>query len=107
MLSLNTSYPYLIKFHDFADNSQEGDEASNGGCKSGPTGHDFPHNSNIYFSFFTMRTGPFPNCGSSSQIECQVRTFIPVLISGAGFQQVGDELLGIPLGNIVGSIWAT
>jgi len=24
ILSLNISYPYLIKFHDFADNSQEG-----------------------------------------------------------------------------------
>ncbi len=24
MLSLNISYHYLIKFHDFADNSQEG-----------------------------------------------------------------------------------
>ncbi len=24
ILSLSISYPYLIKFHDFADNSQEG-----------------------------------------------------------------------------------
>jgi hypothetical protein len=24
ILSLRISYPYLIKFHDFADNSQEG-----------------------------------------------------------------------------------
>jgi hypothetical protein len=37
----------LIKFHDFADNSQPGgDEASNEGCNSGSTGHDFTDNSN-------------------------------------------------------------
>jgi hypothetical protein len=24
IISLNISYPYLIKFHDFMDNSQEG-----------------------------------------------------------------------------------
>jgi hypothetical protein len=42
--------PSLIKFHDFADNKQpRGDEASNRGCNSGPRGHDFPDNSNIYF----------------------------------------------------------
>ncbi len=42
MLSIRISYPYLIKFHYSADNSQEGgDEASNEGCNSGPTGHDF------------------------------------------------------------------
>jgi hypothetical protein len=49
MLSFSISYPYLIKFHDFADNSQPGeDEASNEGCNSGPTGHDFTDNSNIW-----------------------------------------------------------
>jgi hypothetical protein len=80
MLSLSISYPYLIKFHDFESG---GDEASNGGCNSGPIGHDFPHNSTIYFLFFTMRTGPFPKCEdrSSSQIECQVRILIPVLMT--------------------------
>jgi len=40
-----TSYPYLVKFHYFGDNSQEGmNEASNEGCTSGTTGHDFTHN---------------------------------------------------------------
>jgi hypothetical protein len=38
--SLNISYPYLIKFHDFVNKSQEGDEASNEGCNSFPTGYD-------------------------------------------------------------------
>ncbi len=38
--SLSISYPYLIKFHDFAENSQQGmlDEASNEGCNSGQQG---------------------------------------------------------------------
>jgi hypothetical protein len=75
--------PLLNKISWLGGQQSGGDEASNGGCKSGPTGHDFPHNSNIYFLFFTMRTGPFSKCEnqSSSQIECQVRTFIPVLIA--------------------------
>jgi hypothetical protein len=104
MLSLSISYPYLIKFHDFASG---GDEASNGGCNSGPIGHDFPHNSTIYFLFFTMRTGPFPKCEdrSSSQIECQgenphsgshggshprfsVRTGLK---TGTGYHQMGEN----------------
>jgi hypothetical protein len=45
-----------------------------------------------------MRTGSFSEYEnrSSSQIECQVRTFIPVsmtngLRTGAGFQQVGEN----------------
>jgi len=76
MLSLSISYPYLIEFHDFADKHPRGDEASSEGCNSGPTGHDFPDNSNIYLIIFTMRTGPFSKCEnrSGSQIGCQVRT---------------------------------
>jgi hypothetical protein len=42
-LNLNISSPYLIKFHDFEDNSQ-GVEASNERCNSGSTGHDFMDN---------------------------------------------------------------
>jgi len=38
-----------------------GDEASNGGCNSCPTGHDFQDNSNICI-FITMRIGPFGKC---------------------------------------------
>jgi hypothetical protein len=38
------SYPYLIKFQEFANNSPGGDEASNEGCNSGSTGHDFTDN---------------------------------------------------------------
>jgi hypothetical protein len=44
-------YPYLIKFLDFLDNSQEKmkhlgkDETSNEGCNFGPTWHDFIDNS--------------------------------------------------------------
>ncbi len=43
-VSSSVSYPCLIKFHDFVDNSQEGDEASNERCNSGPKGHDFTDN---------------------------------------------------------------
>jgi len=62
MSNLNISYPYLVKFHDFVDNNQEGMKHHVGGCNLGPTGHDFPHNSDIYFLFFTMRTRPFSKC---------------------------------------------
>ncbi len=39
--------------------------------------HDFPDSSNIYFLFFTMRTGPFSKCEnrSDSQMGYQVRTW--------------------------------
>ncbi len=51
--SLQISYPFLTKFHDFADNKQPGgDEASNKGCNSGPTGHDFPDNSTVSVFMF-------------------------------------------------------
>jgi len=43
-LSLSISYPYLINFHDFVDNSQEGTKHQMRGCNSGPTGHDFTDN---------------------------------------------------------------
>jgi hypothetical protein len=60
-----------------------------GGCNSGPTGHDFPHNSNIYFFYkkITMRTGSFSKCEhqSGSHIECQVRT-CAVLTSNESLQ---------------------
>jgi hypothetical protein len=46
ILGLCISYPYLIKFHDFVDNSQEGMKRSNEGFNSGATGHDFMDNSN-------------------------------------------------------------
>jgi len=39
---------------------------SNGGFNSGSTRHDFLDNYNIYFLFFTMRTGPFPKCENQS-----------------------------------------
>ncbi len=71
ILSLSISYPYLIEFHGFAYNIQ-GDEASNGGCNSFPTGHDFQDNSNICI-FITMRIAPFWKCENRSgfQIGCQ------------------------------------
>jgi hypothetical protein len=87
MLNLSISYPYFIKFHDFADNSQEGmkHQMWGAGCNSDsvPTGPDFPDNSNIYFLFFTMRTGPFSKCEnrSGSQIGCQVRAWAVVTSS--------------------------
>jgi hypothetical protein len=70
------SIPYLIKFHDFVENIQEGMKHQNGGSNSCPTGHHFRDNSDIYFLFFAMRTGPFSKCEnrSGSQIGCQVRT---------------------------------
>jgi len=33
ILSLSISYPYLIKFHEFADKQPQGDDTSNEGCK--------------------------------------------------------------------------
>ncbi len=64
-LSLSISCPYLIKFHDFVDNIQERMKHQMGGCDSGPTGHEFQDNSNIYFfiawepdSSQNVRTGP-------------------------------------------------
>jgi hypothetical protein len=46
ILSLRISYTYLIKFHDFADNSQEGMKLQMRGalCNSGPIGRDFTDN---------------------------------------------------------------
>jgi hypothetical protein len=47
ILSLHFSYPCLIQYHDFACGQHRGvDEASNDGCNSGPTRHDFTDNSN-------------------------------------------------------------
>jgi hypothetical protein len=40
----SVSYPYLIKPHDFADNSQERMKHQMRGCNLGPTGHDFTDN---------------------------------------------------------------
>jgi len=85
-LNLSISYPYLINFHDFAGNIQEGmkHQMWGAGCNSVPTGHDFPDNSNFYFLFFTMGTGPFSKCEnrSGSQIGCQVRTWAVLTSSG-------------------------
>jgi hypothetical protein len=77
MVSLSISDLYLIEFHDFADSIQERMKHQIGGCNSGPTGHDFLDNSNIYFLFFIVRTGPFSKCEnrSDSQIGCQARTW--------------------------------
>jgi len=56
--------PLFNKISLLCGQQSGGDEASNGGggCNSGPTGHDFPPNSNLYFLFFTMRTRPFSKC---------------------------------------------
>jgi hypothetical protein len=77
-----------------------GDQASNGGCNSGSTGHDFPDNFNIYF-FFTMRTGPFSKCEnrSSFQIGCQVTTWA-VLTSTENFQYGSHDSF-----SLAGSVW--
>jgi len=47
ILSHRISYPYFIKFHDFADNSQEGMKHKMRGATQAQTGHDFTDNSNI------------------------------------------------------------
>jgi hypothetical protein len=107
MLSLSISYPYLIKFPNFADNSQEGMKHQMGGWNSGPTGHDFPDNSNIYFSFF-LPWEPDPDCmagenlsGSHLKWEPLIRISPQVLTgrfsmrigmkTSAGFQPVGEN----------------
>jgi hypothetical protein len=46
--SLSISYSYLIKFHDFADNNQEGmKHQTRSATQASPTGHDFIYNSNV------------------------------------------------------------
>jgi len=45
MLSFSISYPYFNKISWLCGQQQPG---SNEGCNSGPTGHDFTHNSTIY-----------------------------------------------------------
>ncbi len=44
ILSLSISYPYLIKFHYFADNSQEGIKHQMRGATQAQQGHDFRDN---------------------------------------------------------------
>jgi hypothetical protein len=56
-----SQYPHLIKFMTLRRAAKRG-WSIKWGCNSAPTGHDFPYNSNIYFLFFTMRTGPFSKC---------------------------------------------
>jgi len=79
MVSLSISCPYLIEFHGFAYNIQDngGWLSTKWGVQSGPTGHDFPDNFNIYFLIFTTKTEPCSKCEnrSESQIGCQVRTW--------------------------------
>jgi len=62
-----------------------GNEASNGGCNSGPIGHDFQDNSNIYLFVITMRIGSFSRCEIrfGFHIGCQVRTWavFPIQLS--------------------------
>jgi hypothetical protein len=41
LLSLSISYPYLIKFHDFADNSQEAMKHQVGGATQAQQGMTF------------------------------------------------------------------
>jgi hypothetical protein len=46
ILSLSILYPYLIKFHDFADNSQEGMKHQMMGATEDQKAHDFIDKSN-------------------------------------------------------------
>jgi hypothetical protein len=69
----------------------KGNEASNGGCNSGPTGHDFLHNANIWFLCLPWESDPSQNVKTGSVLNLDarwkrelfsspVRTFNPVLI---------------------------
>jgi hypothetical protein len=82
VLSLSISYPYLIEFHDFVGNIQEGMKHQMAGATQAQQGMTFQI-TNIYFLFFTMRTGPLSKCEnrSGSQIGYQVRTFNSVLLT--------------------------
>ncbi len=66
LLGLSISYPYLIEFHGFAYNIQQGMKHQMGGATL------------IYliYIFITIRIGPFSNCENRSgfQFGCQVRT---------------------------------
>jgi hypothetical protein len=62
MLSHSISYPYLIEFHDFLQNIQQAMKHQMAVATQAQQGDDFQDNFNIYFLFFTIRTGPFPTC---------------------------------------------
>jgi len=68
--AFNAKSQYFIPLFNKIPRDDEASNGGGGGCNSGPTGHDFPDNSNISFQFFTMRTGPVSKCEdrSSSQI---------------------------------------
>jgi hypothetical protein len=51
ILSLSISYPYLIKFHYFADNSQEGTKHQMRGATLPQQGHDFRDNSTMSIKY--------------------------------------------------------
>jgi len=130
MLSLSISYPYLIKFHDFAHNSQEGMKHQMGGASQAQQCMTF-HITLIFTFFLPWEPDPSQNVGPVLRLNARWepsfrfswRFSYPVLIvnrienwrrfSAGGWeppntglqvvQQVGDELLG----NIVGNIWGT
>ncbi len=97
--------PLFNRISRLCGQRSRGDEASNGGCNSGLTGHDFLHNTNIWFLLFTMRIGPFSKSQNrlGSQIECQVKTW-PVLISSENLQSSSHHSSHLRF-SLAGSHW--
>jgi hypothetical protein len=56
MLSLRISYPYLIKFHDFVDNIQEGMKHQTGGATQAQQGITF--GITLIFTFYFLPWEP-------------------------------------------------
>jgi hypothetical protein len=90
MLSLSISYPYLIEFHDFADNIQEGMKQQMGGATQGQQGMTFCIT--LIFGFYCLpwESDPSQNLKTGSVLKLNarwkpdrfsspVRTFNPVL----------------------------
>jgi hypothetical protein len=91
LLSLSISYPYLIEFHDFADNIQEGMKHQMGGATQGQQGMTF--SITLIFGFYLpWESDPSQNVKTGSvlksdarwkpdQFSSPVRTFNPVHVA--------------------------
>jgi hypothetical protein len=92
MLSLSISYPYLIKFPNFADNSQEVMKHQMGGETQAQQGTTFRITLIFTFHFLTMRTGPWLHARwEPERFSSQVRTFNPDLTAGSHWTVLNEN----------------
>jgi len=75
MLSFSISYLYIIKFHDFVDNSQEGmkHEMGGGGAIKAQKGMTFHVTLIFTFYFLPWEPDPFQNVRFSSILRLNAR----------------------------------